>query len=279
MIERLPTPWGLVRLGVAPDHPQLKTVSRAFEKIAARPGFRFLGNVEVGRDVDHDELAGALRRVRLCGRLAVGQAARHPRRGPPGLVGRDRARRLVQRPPRLPAARVRPLARARGRDRERERRARRRAHARADRRRARADRHDGRGHRRDRRRRESARSSSSGGAGPVQAAWTSDRARRAGRSRRRGRRSSTRPSSSSIAASEAELEARLERRAAQHRDPPRDSRAREPAASRSRPAPVPCLAGRDPRRRARRGGRGRRATGSSPTGAEAFGPSRPTSAR
>jgi ferredoxin/flavodoxin---NADP+ reductase len=57
MIERLPTPWGLVRLGVAPDHPQLKTVSRAFEKIAARPGFRFLGNVEVGRDVSEAELA------------------------------------------------------------------------------------------------------------------------------------------------------------------------------------------------------------------------------
>jgi ferredoxin/flavodoxin---NADP+ reductase len=57
MLERLPTPWGLVRLGVAPDHPQLKTVSRAFEKIAARPGFRFLGNVEVGRDVSHEELA------------------------------------------------------------------------------------------------------------------------------------------------------------------------------------------------------------------------------
>jgi len=57
MLERLPTPWGLVRLGVAPDHPQLKTVSKAFEKIAARPGFRFLGNVEVGRDVTHDDLA------------------------------------------------------------------------------------------------------------------------------------------------------------------------------------------------------------------------------
>jgi ferredoxin--NADP+ reductase len=57
VIERLPTPWGLVRLGVAPDHPQLKSVSRAFEKIAERPGFRFLGNVEVGRDVTHDELA------------------------------------------------------------------------------------------------------------------------------------------------------------------------------------------------------------------------------
>ena len=56
MIERLPTPWGLVRLGVAPDHPNLKTVSRAFEKIAQRPGFRFLGNVGVGKDVMHDEL-------------------------------------------------------------------------------------------------------------------------------------------------------------------------------------------------------------------------------
>ena len=59
MIERLPTPWGLVRLGVAPDHPKLKEVSRAFEKIASRPGFRFLGNVEVGKDVAHDELVSA----------------------------------------------------------------------------------------------------------------------------------------------------------------------------------------------------------------------------
>jgi ferredoxin--NADP+ reductase len=56
LIERLPTPWGLVRLGVAPDHPKIKSVSRAFEKIAAQDGFRFLGNVEVGRDLHHDEL-------------------------------------------------------------------------------------------------------------------------------------------------------------------------------------------------------------------------------
>ena len=61
MIERLPTPWGLVRLGVAPDHPKLKTVSRAFERIAAQPGFRFLGNVEVGRDLHHDDLVRRLR--------------------------------------------------------------------------------------------------------------------------------------------------------------------------------------------------------------------------
>src|SRR5438045_3918041 len=56
MIERLPTPWGLVRLGVAPDHPNIKSVSRAFERIAAQPGFRFFGNVEFGRDVTHEEL-------------------------------------------------------------------------------------------------------------------------------------------------------------------------------------------------------------------------------
>src|SRR6187549_1714968 len=57
LLDRLPTPWGLVRLGVAPDHPNIKAVSRAFEKIAASPRFRFLGNVEVGRDVTHAELA------------------------------------------------------------------------------------------------------------------------------------------------------------------------------------------------------------------------------
>ena len=57
MFERLPTPWGLVRLGVAPDHPKIKSVSRAFERIAQRPGFRFFGNVEVGRDLLHEELA------------------------------------------------------------------------------------------------------------------------------------------------------------------------------------------------------------------------------
>src|SRR5262245_60832396 len=56
MIERLPTPWGLVRLGVAPDHPKIKAVSRAFEKIAAQPGFRFLGGVEVGRDLTQEDL-------------------------------------------------------------------------------------------------------------------------------------------------------------------------------------------------------------------------------
>jgi ferredoxin--NADP+ reductase len=57
MIERLPTPWGLVRSGVAPDHPKIKSVTRVYEKTAAHPRFRFFGNVELGRDVTHDELA------------------------------------------------------------------------------------------------------------------------------------------------------------------------------------------------------------------------------
>jgi ferredoxin--NADP+ reductase len=56
MIERLPTPWGLVRLGVAPDHPKLKEVSRAFERTALRPGFRFFGNVDFGTTVTHEDL-------------------------------------------------------------------------------------------------------------------------------------------------------------------------------------------------------------------------------
>jgi ferredoxin--NADP+ reductase len=56
MIERLPTPWGLVRSGVAPDHPKIKTVSKVFEKIAIVPNFRLFANVEVGKDVSIKEL-------------------------------------------------------------------------------------------------------------------------------------------------------------------------------------------------------------------------------
>jgi ferredoxin--NADP+ reductase len=56
MFDRLPTPWGLVRAGVAPDHPNIKAVSRVYEKTAEHPEFRFYGNVELGRDLSHDEL-------------------------------------------------------------------------------------------------------------------------------------------------------------------------------------------------------------------------------
>src|SRR5688572_6336956 len=57
MFDRLATPWGLVRAGVAPDHPNIKAVSRVYEKTAKKEGFRFHGNVEVGADVSHEELA------------------------------------------------------------------------------------------------------------------------------------------------------------------------------------------------------------------------------
>jgi len=56
MIERLPTPWGLVRSGVAPDHPKIKTVSKVFEKIASQETFRLFANVEVGDDVTITQL-------------------------------------------------------------------------------------------------------------------------------------------------------------------------------------------------------------------------------
>jgi ferredoxin--NADP+ reductase len=56
MIERLPTPWGLVRSGVAPDHPKIKTVSKVFEKIAAQETFRLFANVEIGSDISVAQL-------------------------------------------------------------------------------------------------------------------------------------------------------------------------------------------------------------------------------
>ncbi len=56
MIERLPTPWGLVRSGVAPDHPKIKSVSKVFEKIATTEKFRLFANVELGSDVTITQL-------------------------------------------------------------------------------------------------------------------------------------------------------------------------------------------------------------------------------
>ena len=56
VFDRLPTPFGLVRGGVAPDHQKIKSVTRVFEKIAAHPNFRFYGNVEFGRDLKYDDM-------------------------------------------------------------------------------------------------------------------------------------------------------------------------------------------------------------------------------
>ena len=56
MFDRLPTPYGLVRGGVAPDHQKIKSVTKVYDRLASQPGFRFLGNVEVGRDLSREEL-------------------------------------------------------------------------------------------------------------------------------------------------------------------------------------------------------------------------------
>ena len=57
MLEMLPTPWGLVRSGVAPDHPKIKSISAQFEKTATDPRFRFFGNIAVGEHIHPGELA------------------------------------------------------------------------------------------------------------------------------------------------------------------------------------------------------------------------------
>jgi ferredoxin--NADP+ reductase len=57
MFDRLPTPFGLVRGGVAPDHQTIKAVTKAYDKIALEPNFRFYGNIEIGKDITHEELA------------------------------------------------------------------------------------------------------------------------------------------------------------------------------------------------------------------------------
>jgi ferredoxin--NADP+ reductase len=56
MYDRLPTPFGLVRGGVAPDHQKIKSVTRVYDRIATHPEFRFYGNVELGRDLTHEDL-------------------------------------------------------------------------------------------------------------------------------------------------------------------------------------------------------------------------------
>jgi ferredoxin/flavodoxin---NADP+ reductase len=66
MFERLPTPWGLVRAGVAPDHPKIKSISSQFAEIATHPHYRFFGNVEFGRDVSREDLLSRYDAVVYC---------------------------------------------------------------------------------------------------------------------------------------------------------------------------------------------------------------------
>lgn len=71
LFERLPSPFGLVRFGVAPDHQRIRRASRAFERTAANASFRFFGNVEVGREIGVDELRARYDQVLLTVGCAV----------------------------------------------------------------------------------------------------------------------------------------------------------------------------------------------------------------
>jgi ferredoxin/flavodoxin---NADP+ reductase len=81
MLERLPTPWGLVRSGVAPDHPKIKSVTRIYEKTAAHPRFRYFGNITFGQHVSREDL---LRHYH-----AIVYATGSPSDRPLGIPGED----------------------------------------------------------------------------------------------------------------------------------------------------------------------------------------------
>ena len=83
VIDRLPTPYGLVRYGVAPDHAKMKLVTRVLAKPFAQGNVRFVGNVEVGRDLAHGELVASYD--------AVVYASGTERDRRLGIAGEDRA--------------------------------------------------------------------------------------------------------------------------------------------------------------------------------------------
>ena len=101
MYERLPTPFGLVRGGVAPDHAKIKSVTKLYSRIASHERFRFFGNIEFGVDVTRFDLSehyhGIIYAVGAQTDRKLGISGRRPAQQ---LCG-DRVRRLVQRAPGL----------------------------------------------------------------------------------------------------------------------------------------------------------------------------------
>lgn len=86
MIERLPTPWGLVRSGVAPDHPKIKTVAKVFEKVANEPNFRLFANVELGSDLTIEQLKEIYDAVVIATGSALGKKLGIPGEDMPGSM-------------------------------------------------------------------------------------------------------------------------------------------------------------------------------------------------
>ncbi|MGU3466300.1 FAD-dependent oxidoreductase [Methylobacterium sp. C33D] len=87
LFERLPAPFGLVRFGVAPDHPKLKQVVTVFDRIAAMPGFRFIGGVEVGADLSVADLSASYHAVILANGASLDRRLDIPGEDLPGSHG------------------------------------------------------------------------------------------------------------------------------------------------------------------------------------------------
>ena len=264
LFDRLPTPYGLVRFGVAPDHQKIKNVTAAFDKTAAHPGFRFFGNVELGKDVTIEDLRAHYHQI-----VYTTGAQTDRRMGIPGedLRGQppgDRVRGLVQRPSGLPRAAVRSLAGAGGGGRRRQRRGGRGAHPVPDPRGAGGDRHQ------RRRARRAAREPRARGLSPRPARPRAGRlhqprdpgARRA--ARRRHRREARRGRARSAHARGAR-EDRGPGDAQEGGDPARVRAAGAERQAADPGRPLPGLAGGAPRRRGRRGGRPPRSSATSST--------------
>ena len=141
MIDRLPTPFGLVRAGVGPRPPEDQERDQALREDRRPRGLPLLRSRHGRPRHLRRRARRPLSRRRLGLRRRRRPAARHPRRGPARLARRHRVRRLVQRPSGLRRPRVRPRLRARRRDRQRQRRRRRRPDARPSPRGAREHRH------------------------------------------------------------------------------------------------------------------------------------------
>jgi ferredoxin--NADP+ reductase len=86
MIERLPTPWGLVRSGVAPDHPKIKTVSKVFEKVATTGNFRLFAGVELGTDISVEQLKEMYDAVVIATGSSIGKKLGIPGEDLPGSI-------------------------------------------------------------------------------------------------------------------------------------------------------------------------------------------------
>jgi ferredoxin--NADP+ reductase len=86
IIERLPTPWGLVRSGVAPDHPKIKTVAKVFEKVATAGNVRLFANVELGSDISLQNLKDAYDAVVIATGSSIGKKLGIPGEDLPGSM-------------------------------------------------------------------------------------------------------------------------------------------------------------------------------------------------